>query len=382
MPTLSPDFSGVCSTLFELGGTVIIHDAGGCTGTYTGYDEPRWFDKKSRMFTSNLDDVEAVFGTDDILLDKVFSADAYLDSAFFALMGSPSPMVLGTDYEALCRLIHKRTGKPALSFRTKGTELYDEGISKALLGLAKAFLPKERPDTIPDSVNLLGATPLDLTNQHNVDVICVLLEAGGFSVQSVWAMGSSLNDIKDSLRAKCNVVLTASALKTARFFETEYGMPYVAGSFTGIKGVSECMGSIRAAVNGEQFVPAAPPDCGSKRVLIVGEQFISNGIRRSLELDFGMGGVNVVTLFSADEAYMRKGDRAGVDEEWLKAALNADQYGIVVCDGLLWELFAEDKSRPFFELPHVAVSSRLGWTSQVCPFGDDFFAAFREQKGT
>ena len=55
LPTLSPDFSGVCSTLFELGGILAIHDAGGCTGTYTGYDEPRWFDQRSRVFTSNLD---------------------------------------------------------------------------------------------------------------------------------------------------------------------------------------------------------------------------------------------------------------------------------------------------------------------------------------
>ena len=29
LPTLSPDFSGVCSTLFELGGILAIHDAGG-----------------------------------------------------------------------------------------------------------------------------------------------------------------------------------------------------------------------------------------------------------------------------------------------------------------------------------------------------------------
>lgn len=381
MPTLSPDFSGVCSTLFELGGTVVIHDAGGCTGTYTGYDEPRWFDQKSRMFTSNLDDVEAVFGTDEILLDKVFAADECLDSEFFALMGSPSPMVLGTDYEALCRLIHKRTGKPALSFRTKGTELYDVGIGKALLGLAKTFLPKERPGMLLDSVNLLGATPLDLTNQHNIDVISNLLKADGFSVQSVWAMGSGLNDMKGSLHAKCNVVITASALMTARYLEKEYGMPYVAGSFTGRKGAGECMSRIRAAIAGKTFAPAVPPDRGDKGALIVGEQLIANGIRRSLELDFGMGGVDVATLFSADKAYMREGDRAGVDEEWLKAAINSDQYGIVVCDGLLWELFAEDKSRRFFALPHVAVSSRLGWTSRICPFGNDFFAALREQKG-
>ena len=144
IPTLSPDFSGVCSTLFELGGTVVIHDAGGCTGSYTGYDEPRWFDKKSRIFTSNLDDSEAVFGNDNVILEKSQSADEYVDGEFFAFLGSPSPAVLGTDYKALARLITKKTGKKSMAFSTKGMELYDTGISMALLGIAKTFLPKQR----------------------------------------------------------------------------------------------------------------------------------------------------------------------------------------------------------------------------------------------
>ena len=38
LPPFAPDYSGVCSTLFELRGIVVIHDAGGCTGNYTGYD--------------------------------------------------------------------------------------------------------------------------------------------------------------------------------------------------------------------------------------------------------------------------------------------------------------------------------------------------------
>lgn len=372
LPTLSPDFSGVCSTLFELGGTVIIHDAGGCTGTYTGYDEPRWFDQKSRMFTSNLDDVEAVLGTDNILLNKILSADEYLDAEFFGLLGSPAPMVLGTDYKALCKLIQDKTGKPAIGFRTKGTELYNEGISKALLGLAKTFLPSERPDVVPHSVNLLGATPLDMTNQQNVDVICDLLKAEEISIQSVWAMGSSLDKIKCSLRAACNVVLTASALKTARYLKEKYGMPFVVGSFTGTKGTAECIHSIYAAMNGENFSPYTPPKHDDKRTLIIGEQLISNGIRQSLELDFGIAGIEVATLFSADKEYRREGDESHVDEEWLMSELCSDKYALVICDNLLWELFSGNNNCRYLELPHVAISSRLGWTSGICPFGSDF----------
>ena len=374
MPTLSPDFSGVCSTLFELDGTVVIHDAGGCTGSYTGYDEPRWFDRKSRIFTSNLDDVEAVLGTDEILLDKILSADEWLDSEFFALMGSPSPMVLGTDYKALCRLVQKKTGKPAMSFCTKGTALYDKGIAMALLELAKTFLPERRVEIVPNSVNLLGATPLDITSRKNIEVICELLEKEGFSVQSVWAMGNNLEKIKGSLSAQCNVVLTASALETARYLKENYDMPYVLGSFTGKKAVSECMLGIRCAINGKNVVSNTPVSCGSYGVLVVGEQLIANGIRRSLELDFNMGGVRVATLFSADEEYMRRGDFAHVDEQLLKSLLNSDEYELVICDGLLWEMFSENKNREFYSLPHVAVSSRLGWTSEICPFGQEFFS--------
>ena len=132
LPTLSPDFSGVCSTLFELGGILAIHDAGGCTGTYTGYDEPRWFDQRSRVFTSNLDDAEAVFGDDSIFLNKLLSADEWLDSKFFALLGSPSPAVLGTDYRALAKLVENRTGKKAMSFPTKGTDFTIAAFQLAL----------------------------------------------------------------------------------------------------------------------------------------------------------------------------------------------------------------------------------------------------------
>ena len=46
----APDQSGAVSVLFELGGIVVICDAGGCTGNVCGFDEPRWFEQKSAIF--------------------------------------------------------------------------------------------------------------------------------------------------------------------------------------------------------------------------------------------------------------------------------------------------------------------------------------------
>ena len=45
----APDQSGAVSVLFELGGIIVITDAGGCTGNICGFDEPRWFTKSSAV---------------------------------------------------------------------------------------------------------------------------------------------------------------------------------------------------------------------------------------------------------------------------------------------------------------------------------------------
>ena len=374
LPTFAPDYSGVCSVLFELEGMVVIHDAGGCTGTFTGYDEPRWFDEKSCIFTSNLDDVEAVFGTDDILLDKITSAQKFLDRRFIALLGSPSPMVLGTDIEALSKIIQQKTGKKCISFNTKGMAFYDEGVSMALLALAKNFLPLKRPQIIPHSVNLIGATPLDLANRHNVNAIRKFLEESGFPVCSTWAMGSTLDEISNSLGAECNIALTASALKTARYLEHTYGMPYLTGSFSGVKGAEEGLRKLEALLTGKRYLRYTPPEQTGKRTLIVGEQLLANGIRQALELDLNKGGIDVVSFFNADPRYMRPGDCGGIDEEELTQRVRSGVYDLVIGDGLCRLFDTEQKHCRFVDIPHVAVSSRLGWGSSACPFGESLLA--------
>ena len=57
----APDQSGAVSVLFELGGIVVICDAGGCTGNVCGFDEPRWFEQKKReFFSAGLRDMDAI----------------------------------------------------------------------------------------------------------------------------------------------------------------------------------------------------------------------------------------------------------------------------------------------------------------------------------
>ena len=69
--TYTADVSGVCSAMYELGGMTILHDPDGCNSTYTTHDEPRWYGSKALMFVSGLDELTAVLGDDDVLINDV-----------------------------------------------------------------------------------------------------------------------------------------------------------------------------------------------------------------------------------------------------------------------------------------------------------------------
>ena len=117
----APDQSGAVSVLYELGGIIVICDAGGCTGNVCGFDEPRWFSRKSAVFSAGLRDMDAILGRDDRLVEKLTDAASKLEVSFAAVIGTPVPAVIGTDYRALERMSEKRIDLPILTVDTDGT---------------------------------------------------------------------------------------------------------------------------------------------------------------------------------------------------------------------------------------------------------------------
>ena len=105
LPPFAPDYSGACSALFELGGMIVIHDACGCTGNYTGFDEPRWYDGESQVYCSALRQMDAIMGDDEKLIGRVLRAAEDMHPKFIALMGSPVPTVIGTDFAGIAEEI-------------------------------------------------------------------------------------------------------------------------------------------------------------------------------------------------------------------------------------------------------------------------------------
>ncbi|MGD9116553.1 MAG: nitrogenase component 1 [Dehalococcoidia bacterium] len=373
LPPFAPDYSGVCSVLFELGGITVIHDGGGCTGNFTCYDEPRWYGSSSAVFSSDLREVDAVLGNDERLLERVESAARTLGRGFIAIIGSPAPMVIGTDYPALARILHKRTGLPVLPFDSNGIGYYDSGASLAFLELARRFV-KPAAGSVSNGVNIMGATPLDFGSREQIECLIRLLTGAGCQLVSCWTMGSTLDDITQAAKARLNIVVSRSGLEAARYLEKEYAIPYLASLPVGDGPTHSFINAVRAQLgrNGRSTAPQKPvqPLSGIRKALVIGEQVASNAIRDCLRLDMRIPDVTVASFFGMDQTLLEEGDRVLGEEAELTSLATEQPYDIIIGDPLYHDLIAPYREGRYVALPHIAVSSRLYWDDDFDYIGE------------
>lgn len=135
----APDYSGAAAVFLGCGALIVICDPGGCSGNVCGYDEPRFYNDKSAIYSASLRDMDAIWGKDDRLVGKIVSAASYGHFDMIALVGTPVVSVIATDLEALCHMVEKQTGIPTVSVNTSGLDYYDAGEKKARKVLEKRF---------------------------------------------------------------------------------------------------------------------------------------------------------------------------------------------------------------------------------------------------
>lgn len=257
--TYTADVSGVCSALYELGGMTVIHDPSGCNSTYSTHDEPRWFDTDSLMFVSGLDEMTAVLGDDNVLIDDVTHAVRDLKPRFVTLCSGSIPHIIAFDCKGVAHLLEKRTGVPMLPVATTGNRSYVTGVGAALTEWVKRFADSvESPYRVgssgsPDcsantlesaagpesfSVNLLGVTPLDFSINGNVDAMRKVFEDAGIPVNCCAAMGESFDSLRHIFRASVNVVVSSCGRRLAHYMKQTVGIPYVEGTPIGAYGAA------------------------------------------------------------------------------------------------------------------------------------------------
>ena len=370
----APDQSGAVSVLYELGGMLVICDAGGCTGNVCGFDEPRWFETRSAVFSAGLRDMDAILGRDDRLVAKLADAAEKLDVTFAAVIGTPVPAVIGTDYRALERMLAKKTELPVLTVNTDGMELYDRGEEKAYLVLFGRFAG-ENVDVEPGNiektqtaescdgkrngknedvsvdiedrprVGIIGMTPQDVSDLKAAEKIRKLYADQGLRAVC-YGMGDGLDEVRNASLAAKNVVVSPAALKAAQYLQKKFGTPYEIAYPL----VSELVPEVNYQ---------------GKKILIVQQQVIANAVRKEIEKRTGeKEAITTATWFMRKEEILTDLNVDAVDDISLKeeddfiSLVEKEGYDVIFADPCM-ERMIPGFEGTFIPLTHFAVSGKL-----------------------
>lgn len=405
LSTYTADVSGVCSALYELGGMVVIHDPSGCNSTYNTHDEPRWYDMDSLVFISGLSQMDAIMGNDDKFIHDIVRVAKELQPRFIALVRTPIPLMTGTDFEGISRVIKKQTGIPVFYFPTSGMHTYVKGAGMAMETIARELVPaggesvKERKNKQenPLKINILGATPLDFSINSTLDSIKEFLSQH-FEIISIFAMGSSIEDIQRAGEADVNLVISSVGVLAAKVLEERFHTPYVIGTpIIGFENVlaekliesawtkksqtayfsvlqkahKKDTANFTTMQNAEavsnlnkikSLTETIEKNKVSGNVYIIGESVISQSLKAALALRYGIE-ATVICPLETEPEYTEKDVLLLSSEEDIKEAImDADT---VIADPIYKTICSEKVN--FVAMPHEAYSGRI-YRKEVCDF--------------
>lgn len=399
LSTYTADVSGVCSALYELGGMVVIHDPSGCNSTYNTHDEPRWYDMDSLVFISGLSQMDAIMGNDDKFIQDIVRAAKELKPRFIALVRTPIPLMTGTDFEGIARVIEKQTGISVFYFSTSGMHSYVSGAGMALETVARELVKEIKtgnaelkPGAPKIKINILGATPLDFSINSTLDSIKEFL-GHHFEIISTFAMGSSIEEIQKAGEADVNLVISSVGFLAAKVLEERFATPYVIG--TPVKGFAnviaeklmdaawtrqsqtayfsvslkkekKCTENIdnKPIVASTEMLPETEKiethkvtiakSKLAKPIYIIGEAVISQSIKAALALKHGVN-ATVICPLETEPDYIAEDVLLLSSEEEIKEVLAEAQ--TVIADPI-YKTICDEKTN-FISLPHEAFSGRI-----------------------
>ena len=333
MSPFAPDQSGACGVFYELGGLIIICDAGGCAGNICGFDEPRWFDKKSAVFSAGLRDMDAIMGRDDKLIEKLALSFEQLGGKFALIVSTPVPAIIATDLRSLERMGEKKINVPCIALDCTGTGYYDKGEEKAWYRLFETFA-KETFEKVEGKVGIIGATPIE-TSYKDAEKINAYLT--GNTV--IYSMGTTLEDVIKASECEKNIVVSLAGLKAAKYLNDKFGIPY----------------EIAYPFIPENIIDEAKKYAG-KNILIIHSQFAANELRKAI----GGDNIKCATWFMQDKEFALEGDIQLSGEDDLTELLEKESFDLIIADSDALPLIkSTGYEGEFIDYPEFAVSGRL-----------------------
>ena len=343
LPPFAPDTSGAASVFYPAGGMVIIIDAGGCAGNICAFDEPRWQSESntSAVFSAGLRDMDAIMGRDDRLLQKIRLASQEIPVRFAALISTPVPAIIGTDLRALQRMGEHQLKLPVLTVNSDGTRLYDEGEEKAWLALFERFTSPCNA-TIPQSIGVLGFTPMDFSRLDGQNIRRLLMEQGANQVL-IYGTENGLHDYESAAAMERNLVVSPAGLAAARYLEKTFQIPYTIGN------------PLMPDWLASQGESAASTLAAGHRVLIIHQQITANALRETIRTAYPQLKITCATWFQQHTSLQLTGDQRFHEEDDLIAAVTSLAPDVIIADPLFARALQNYTGR-WLPFPHFAVS--------------------------
>ncbi len=354
--TYTADVSGAASALFELGGMTVIHDASGCNSTYNTHDEPRWYNHDSLVFISALSEMDAMMGSDDKLINDIIETAQELHPKFIAIAGTPIPMMIGTDLNAIAKIAEDSTGIPSFGINTNSMHSYVSGVSKAFLALAKRFVKTDiKRQKGSGRVNIIGLTPLDYSINDSDESIRRWLLDNGMQAASSWAMGSTLSEIEEAGNADVSLVVSYDGLAAAKYLYDTCNIPYVIGSPLGHAFSHTLMQALKdASLSDACSVPYLNQSTDNAHIVLIGESVYCSSLASSIAQEYGMP-CRIICPVETEQKLLNKEDVIAIDEDDITPHLSSAD--IIIADPL-YKPICPPGSR-FYSLPSESFSGRI-----------------------
>lgn len=358
LPVPAADFSGALSVLYFFDGIQILCSAGSCAKSYMDFDEFRPY-LKNKLYSTKMKMIHAVTGQDNFC-EVVLSTGFPQNTPFFSLVGTAVPSVIGMDLEASAKQLEHQLGIPVVWVNCDGFHSYEDGVSAVLLALGKKSLKQQ--EKVPESVNLIGYSPLTHGEPGQLEPIRKLMKDRGIQLIADWSEAKNLKELAKSTQASLNLVLSAGGLALAEYMKEVFDIPYELICPVGTYGLYRLENILHRYFNTDiQLDVFKMERTYIRSAVVLGEPLFSEGMGEMLKYEFGIQKVYSVSWEISSAAlklkkWMPNVKFMKIDDLVQKLSGLTEKY-LVVGDPL-FKRFANNTVR-FMKIPDRRLSGKL-----------------------
>ncbi|KRQ17421.1 nitrogenase iron-molybdenum cofactor biosynthesis protein NifE [Bradyrhizobium manausense] len=196
-----------------------------------------------RSFTTDMHEIDVVFGGEKRLYKAIKEIIAKYDPAAIFVYQTCVPAMIGDDINAVCKIASAKFGKSVIPVNSPGF-VGSKNLGSKLAGeaLLEYVIGTQEPDcTTPYDINLIGEFNLS----GELWQIKPLLDEIGIRILSCISGDGKYREIASSHRARAAMMVCSKAMiNVASKMRERYGIPFFEGSFYGIQDTSDALRKI------------------------------------------------------------------------------------------------------------------------------------------